>query len=108
MSISRFFPAGAVEEKVDERIVGVRAVLSGSLLDLFEKRLASSLSSITSDRDLMASSLEAWMCDVSVQFDAKVSSFADSCCAISDKFESHVATLTGFVCQPGCAGEKPL
>ena len=39
-------------------------------------------------------SLDARLCDVSDQFDAKVSSVADSCCAISDKFESHVATLT--------------
>ena len=42
----------------------------------------------------LESSLDARLCDVSVQFDTKVSSFADSCCAISDKFESHVATLT--------------
>ena len=87
------FSAGAVEAMFDERIEGVRAVLSGSLEDLFEKRLASSLSSTTSDRDLLAS-LDALLCDVSEQFDAKVSSVADSCCAISDKFESHVATLT--------------
>ena len=42
----------------------------------------------------LESSLDARLCDVSVQFDTKVSSFADSSCAISGKFESHVATLT--------------
>ena len=80
------FTAGAVEAKIDERIVGVRPVLSGSLEDLFDKRLASSLSSITNDRDLLVSSLAA---------DAKVWSFADACCEMCDKFESHLATLAG-------------
>ena len=83
----------ASEGSVRLRLARDAVLLSGSE-DLFEKRLASSLSSITSDRDLLAS-LEARLCDVSVQFDAKVSSFAVPCCAVSDKFESHVATLSG-------------
>ena len=76
----KVFSAGAVEAMFDERIEGVRAVLSGSLEDLFGNVLRSST---TSDRD--------WML-VCANIDAKVSSVL-TCCA-ADKFESHVATLT--------------
>ena len=94
-SISRF--SLLVEAKTDERIVGVRAVLSGSLEDLFEKRRTSSLCSITSDRDLLASSLEARLCGVAVEFDARFRALL-----------IRVARSLKLVCEPGCAGEKVL
>ena len=88
---------GSTVRTVDQRVSELERKLETDLVSRFaavELLVETLQGDMSRGRSHLESSLDARLCDVSFQFDAKVSSVADSCCAISDKFESHVATLT--------------